>query len=184
MADSANDTTSTATAGADEIQPYVDNAKETIRSILEEPDMDAFLREHIQKIPEWHEWSEPARQAYAHMMTSQMLQRKAAATQISIGHPFKLPAYSAIKNLGLLLQRKPLPESPKKKRKRKAAPAAEAAPMEAMQEAPTTDDAALAPATAEPQTTAVEPPVTEATSNETATTEAIEVPSQEEKTTA
>ena len=170
MADSANDTTSTATAGADEIQPYVDNAKETIRSILEEPDMDAFLREHIQKIPEWHEWSEPARQAYAHMMTSQMLQRKAAATQISIGHPFKLPAYSAIKNLGLLLQRKPLPDPPKKKRKRKAAP--------------TTDDAALAPATAEPQTTAVEPPVTEATSNETATTEAIEAPAQEEKTAA
>ena len=128
MADSAPETTqpSPTTGGADAVQPYVDNAKETIKSILEEPAMDAFLREHIQKIPEWDSWSDAARQAYAHMMTAQLLQRKAAATQIGIGHPFKLPDYSAIKNLGLLLQRKPLPPPPKKKRKKKAAPAADA----------------------------------------------------------
>jgi hypothetical protein len=118
MADSATDTTQASDSRTDEIQPYVDNAKETIKPILEEPEMDAFLREHIQKIPEWNEWSEAARQAYAHMMTSQMLQRKAMTTQITIGHPFKLPDYSAIKNLGLLLRRQPLPPPPKKKRKR------------------------------------------------------------------
>ena len=128
MADSAPDTpqASAPAGGADAIQPYVDKAKQTIHEILEEPAMDEFLREHIKKIPEWDTWSEAARQAYAHMMTSQMLQRKAAATQIGMGQAFRLPDYSAIKNLGLLLQRKPLPPPPKKKRKKKAAPAAQA----------------------------------------------------------
>ena len=93
--------------------------------------MDVFLRTHIQKIEEWDTWSEAARQTYTHMMASQTLQRQATATQIGLGQPFKLPAYSAIKNLGLLLQRRPLPPAPKKKRKR---------PAPAME-----DNAALAP---------------------------------------
>ena len=124
MADATPPTTQPSNNGTDAVQPYVDNAKETIKSILEEPEMDLFLRERIEKIPDWASWSEPARQAYTHMMTAQLLQRKAAATQIGIGHPFKLPDYSAIRNLGLLLQRKPLPPPPKKKRKKKP-PAAE-----------------------------------------------------------
>ena len=189
MADSAPKTTqpSPTTGGADAVQPYVDNAKETIKSILEEPAMDAFLREHIQKIPEWDSWSDAARQAYAHMMTAQLLQRKAAATQIGIGHPFKLPDYSAIKNLGLLLQRKPLPPPPKKKRKKKAAPAAEA-PASENGELPTEESAAL-PETEITETNKAPPAeATEVTSAEatqaTAGTEGTESAASEEKAAA
>ena len=194
MADSAPETTqpSPTTGGADAVQPYVDNAKETIKSILEEPAMDAFLREHIQKIPEWDTWSDAARQAYAHMMTAQLLQRKAAATQIGIGHPFKLPDYSAIKNLGLLLQRKPLPPPPKKKRKKKAAPSAEA-PASENGELPTEETAASPETTS---TEASEAALIESTPNEaaevasagateaTADTEGTESAASEEKAAA
>jgi hypothetical protein len=189
MADSAPETTqpSPTTGGADAVQPYVDNAKETIKSILEEPAMDAFLREHIQKIPEWDSWSDAARQAYAHMMTAQLLQRKAAATQIGIGHPFKLPDYSAIKNLGLLLQRKPLPPPPKKKRKKKAAPAADA-PASENGELPTEESAAL-PETEITETNEAPPAeATEVASAEatqaTAGTEGTESAASEEKAAA
>jgi hypothetical protein len=189
MADSAPETTqpSPTTGGADAVQPYVDNAKETIKSILEEPEMDTFLRDHIQKIPEWDIWSDAARQAYTHMMTAQLLQRKAAATQIGIGHPFKLPDYSAMKNLGLLLQRRPLPPPPKKKRKKKAAPTTDA-PATDNGEMPTDESTALS----EPGGTEVNeaPPAgtTELASAEaaqaTAGSEGTASAASEEKTTA
>ena len=62
----------------DEIQPFLDKAKETIKHELE-----------------WADWSDSAKVAYTHMMTAQLLQRKAADTQIGLGHEFKLPAQSA-----------------------------------------------------------------------------------------
>jgi len=80
----------------DAIQPYVDRVKENIHLALEDPDIGGFLREHIKTFrEEWDGWSESARYTYTHMMTAQLLQRKAAATQIAMGHPFKLPARSA-----------------------------------------------------------------------------------------
>lgn len=168
MADSASDSTQASApspeSGADVIQPYVDNAKETIKPILEEPTMDAFLRDHIKKIPEWNDWSEAARQAYAHMMTSQLLQRKATATQIGLGHPFKLPDYSAIKNLGLLLQRKPLPPPPKKKRKKKAAPAADALATD-NNEVPAEANAVALPEAAPPDASETAPTEPQASEN-------------------
>ena len=180
MADSASDTTQSSSTGADAIQPYVDNAKETIKPILEEPEMDDFLRAHIQKIPEWNEWSEAARQAYAHMMTSQMLQRKAAATQISIGHAFRLPDYSAIKNLGLLLQRKPLPPPPKKKRKRPVAVETEVASTTEVTEPTVKGVATASEELATPETKVTDAGTTEATKAENPdTAEASDAPHTE-----
>ena len=194
MADSASDTTQATSTGADDIQPFVDNAKETIKPILEEPEMDAFLRGHIEKIPEWHDWSDAARQAYTHMMTSQMLQRKAAATQISIGHAFKLPDYSAIKNLGLLLRRQPLPPPPKKKRKRPVAVEAKMPPSDGTELPAENVDAAnqelAAPEASADVTSTAEPINGESdntvTSDEAASTEndAEQAPAAEEKAEA
>lgn len=80
----------------DEIQPFLDKAKETIKHELEEPELDNFLRAHIKTLrEEWADWSDSAKVAYTHMMTAQLLQRKAADTQIGLGHEFKLPAQSA-----------------------------------------------------------------------------------------
>lgn len=83
-------------AEPDAIQPYVDRVKENIRLALEDPDIGKFLRAHIKTFrEEWDGWSENAKYTYTHMMTAQLLQRQAAATQIAIGNPFKLPTPSA-----------------------------------------------------------------------------------------
>jgi len=84
-------TTSTAVV-PDSIQPYINKAKETIQPELEGDALDKFLRAHIKTFrDEWEELSDSAKNAYVHMMTSQLLQRKAAAIQIGIGNEFKLP---------------------------------------------------------------------------------------------
>jgi hypothetical protein len=76
----------------DSIQSYIDKAKETIQPELEGDELDKFLRAHIKTFrDEWEALSDHARIAYVHMMTSQLLQRKAAAIQIGIGNEFKLP---------------------------------------------------------------------------------------------
>lgn len=80
----------------DAIQPYVDKVKENIQLALEDPNIGKFLRAHIKTFrEEWDGWSDNAKYTYTHMMTAQLLQRQAAATQIAIGNQFKLPSPSA-----------------------------------------------------------------------------------------
>ena len=84
--------TTSAAVVPDSIQPYINKAKETIHPELESDELDRFLRAHIKTFrDEWEELSDRARIAYVHLMTSQLLQRKAAAIQIGIGNEFKLP---------------------------------------------------------------------------------------------
>lgn len=80
----------------DEIDPFIAKAKDNIQETLEGTELNEFLRAHIKPIREqWDTWSENAKAAYVHMLTAQLLQRKAAATQIGIGNEFKLPKPSA-----------------------------------------------------------------------------------------
>lgn len=80
----------------DAIQPFIDKAWETIQHEVDTTDLGKFLRAHIKTFQEEFDALSPsAKDAYIHMMTSQLLQRKAAATQISIGNEFKLPVPSA-----------------------------------------------------------------------------------------
>lgn len=89
----------------DSIQSYIDKAKETIQPELEGDELDKFLRAHIKTFrDEWEELSDLARTAYVHLMTSQLLQRKAAAIQIGIGNEFKLPDPSDQEKLFASLQ--------------------------------------------------------------------------------
>jgi hypothetical protein len=90
----------------DAIQPFIDKAYETIQHEVESAELGKFLRAHIKTFrEEWETWSDSAKDAYIHMMVSQLLQRKAAATQIGLGHEFKLPDPSAQTDLMLSLQR-------------------------------------------------------------------------------
>jgi len=90
----------------DAIQPYVDKVKENIKLALEGPDIGKFLRAHIKTFrEEWDGWSDNAKYTYTHMMTAQLLQRQAAATQIAIGNKFKLPNPSAQTQLMTSIQR-------------------------------------------------------------------------------
>jgi hypothetical protein len=80
----------------DAIQPYIDKAFETIQHEVENEDLGKFLRAHIKTFrEEWDALSDAAKDTYVHMMTSQLVQRKAAATRIKIYDVFKLPVPSA-----------------------------------------------------------------------------------------
>jgi hypothetical protein len=87
---------STASDEPDLLQPYLDKASETIQHEVASEELNKFLRGHIKTFrEEWDVWEESARDAYVHMMTSQLVQRKAAATRIKIYDEFKLPVPSA-----------------------------------------------------------------------------------------
>jgi hypothetical protein len=80
----------------DAIQPFIDKAFETIQHEVENEELGKFLRTHIKTFrEEWDALSDTAKDAYVHMMTSQLVLRKAAATRIKIYDEFKLPVPSA-----------------------------------------------------------------------------------------
>ena len=81
---------------SDDIQPFIDKACETIQHEVDDAELDKFLRAHIKTFrEEWDAMSDTAKDAYLHMMTSQLLQRKAASTRIMLYEEFKLPVPSA-----------------------------------------------------------------------------------------
>jgi hypothetical protein len=80
----------------DALQPFIDKACETIQHEVEATELGKFLRAHIKTFrEEWDVWPDSAKDTYVHMMTSQLVQRKAAATRIKIYDEFKLPVPSA-----------------------------------------------------------------------------------------
>jgi len=80
----------------DAIQPFIDKAFETIQHEVDNEELGKFLRAHIKTFrEEWDALSDTAKDAYVHMMTSQLVQRKAAATRIKIYDVFNLPVPSA-----------------------------------------------------------------------------------------
>jgi len=80
----------------DELQPFIDKAFETIQHDVASSELDQFLRGHIKTFrEEWDIWPDNAKEAYVHMMASQLLQRKAAKTRIMNYEEFKLPVPSA-----------------------------------------------------------------------------------------
>lgn len=95
----ATEAASTQEASAQEpdaIQPFIDKTFETIQHEVEYQTLDKFLRAHIKTFhEEWDSWTDAAKDVYVHMMAAQLVQRKAAATQIGIGNTFKLPDPSA-----------------------------------------------------------------------------------------
>jgi hypothetical protein len=80
----------------DALQPFIDKAGETIQHEVQSEELNMFLRAHIKTFrEEWDMWEDSARDAYVHMMTSQLVQRKAAKTRIMNYETFKLPVPSA-----------------------------------------------------------------------------------------
>lgn len=80
----------------DDIHPLIAKVCETIQHEVEDEELDKFLRAHIKPFrEEWDTWRAEAKDAYLHMMASQLVQRKAAKTRIMIYEAFKLPVPSA-----------------------------------------------------------------------------------------
>lgn len=90
------DTTADGPKEPDALQPYIDKAFETIQNEVEHEMLDKFLRSHVKTFrEEWDTWPDSAKDAYLHMMTSQLLQRQAATIRIMNYEEFKLPVPSA-----------------------------------------------------------------------------------------
>ncbi len=90
------DTTADGPKEPDALQPYIDKAFETIQNEVEHEMLDKFLRSHVKTFREkWDTWPDSAKDAYLHMMTSQLLQRQAATIRIMNYEEFKLPVPSA-----------------------------------------------------------------------------------------
>ncbi len=80
----------------DDIQPFINKACETIQHEVDDTELDKFLRAHIKTFrEEWDAMSDTAKDAYLHMMTSQLLHRKASTTRIMLYEELKLPVPSA-----------------------------------------------------------------------------------------
>ena len=80
----------------DDIDPFIAKVCETIQHEVDDAELDKFLRAHIKPFrEEWDTWRAEAKDAYLHMMASQLVQRKAAKTRIMIYEEFKLPVPSA-----------------------------------------------------------------------------------------
>jgi hypothetical protein len=80
----------------DTIQPFITRAFETIQHAVEDEELSRFLRAHIKTFrEEWEAMSDSAKNAYVHLMTSQLLQRKATATRIMNYEEYILPVPSA-----------------------------------------------------------------------------------------
>jgi len=87
---------SEATKEPDAIQPFINKVLETIQHEVDNEELGKFLRAHIKTFrEEWDGLSDIAKDAYVHMMTSQLAQRKAAATRIKNYDIFNLPVPSA-----------------------------------------------------------------------------------------
>jgi hypothetical protein len=80
----------------DDIDAFIAKVCETIQHEVEDQELDKFLRAHIKPFrEEWDTWRAEAKDAYLHMMASQLVQRKAAKTRIMMYEEFKLPVPSA-----------------------------------------------------------------------------------------
>lgn len=88
--------TSAQVKAPDDIDPFIDKVFETIQHEFEREELDKFLRAHLKPFrEEWDIWPDSAKNAYVHMMASQLVQRKAARTRILNYQEFKLPVPSA-----------------------------------------------------------------------------------------
>jgi hypothetical protein len=86
---------STFTPIDDDIQPFIEQVKETIKLALNEAELNEFLRAKIKKSEEWADWSDNAKRTFSHMMAAQLLQRKATALRASVSKDFVVPQNQA-----------------------------------------------------------------------------------------
>jgi hypothetical protein len=92
----AQETVDAAPEEPDALQPYIDKAFETIQNEVTHEELDQFLRSHVKTFrEEWDTWPDSAKDAYLHMMTSQLLQRQASTIRIMNYEEYKLPKPSA-----------------------------------------------------------------------------------------
>ena len=68
-----------------ELQACIGKMRETIGTALSEAELLAVLKKNLRPLRDWPRWSEPAREAYAHLLVAQVLHAKAVSACIEEG---------------------------------------------------------------------------------------------------
>ena len=68
-----------------ELQACVEKIRNTIGSALSEEELIAVLKKNLRPLRDWPRWSEPAREAYAHLLAAQAIHDKALSLCITHG---------------------------------------------------------------------------------------------------
>ena len=67
------------------LQDCVAKIRETIQNDLDDRELVKALKKHVRQLKNWNEWSDHARNAYAHLLAAEIIHSKAAAICIDNG---------------------------------------------------------------------------------------------------
>ena len=68
-----------------ELQACIETIRDTIGSVLSEEELLAVLKKNLRPLRDWPRWSEPAREAYAHLLVAQVIHAKALSVCMQHG---------------------------------------------------------------------------------------------------
>ena len=84
----------------------VDKIHETIHNDLDDRELVKVLKKHVRQLKEWDQWSEHARNAYAHLIAAEIIHSKAASICIDNGIEFERTGKSEYEHLLRAVQKR------------------------------------------------------------------------------
>ena len=88
------------------LQACVAKIHETIQNDLDDRELVKVLKKHVRKLKEWDQWSEHARNAYAHLIAAEIIHSKAASICIDNGIEFENQGRSEYEHLLRAVQKR------------------------------------------------------------------------------
>ena len=88
------------------LQGCVAKIHETIQNDLDDRELVKVLKKHVRKLKEWDQWSEHARNAYAHLIAAEIIHSKAADICIENGIEFEKTGRSEYEHLLRAVQKR------------------------------------------------------------------------------
>lgn len=88
------------------LQACVAKIHETIQNDLDDRELVKVLKKHTRKLKEWDQWSEHARNAYAHLIAAEIIHSKAASICIDNGIEFEDKGRSEYEHLLRAVQKR------------------------------------------------------------------------------
>ena len=88
------------------LQACVAKIHETIQNDLDDRELVKVLKKHVRQLKEWDQWSEHARNAYAHLIAAEIIHSKAASICIDNGIEFEDKGRSEYEHLLRAVQKR------------------------------------------------------------------------------
>ena len=92
-----------------ELRACIQKIRETIQADLDEAQLHKVLHKHVRKLRNWPKWSEPAREAYAHLLAAEMIHARAASICVQNGISLDPDQVSEYERSLQALQTRPAP---------------------------------------------------------------------------